>query len=98
MFEVEFNDMSANVYIEDGMYQILTASNVGVSPDIVFCGSHKYTSRDALIVIASIDRALKNCPKYLYKKIRSQRESFVNAFGPEMIARTSTPPTWRQND
>ena len=85
MFEVELKDMNASVFIEDGLYNILTASNVGVNPDLVSKGFRKYSFNDALVLIKALDKALVSCPKYAFKRIRACRGSVINAFGPEMI-------------
>lgn len=85
MFEVELKNMKAHVFTENGIYNILTASNVGVSPDLVSVGSRKYSFDDAVDLINSLDKALLSCPKYLSKRIAAYRGSVVNAFGPDMI-------------
>ncbi len=95
MFDQELKDMTAVVTVEPGMFDTITASNVGVSPDLVFCGGHEYDFHAALDVINNIDRALLSCPKYLYKRIKAQRMSFVFAFGPEMEGVVGNPPAPR---
>lgn len=92
MFEQDLKDMTAIVVIEPVMYQTLIASNVGIPVDRIFCGGHKYDFQSAVDAINSIDHALRSCPKYLYKRIRAQRMSFVFAFGPDMESLVNSPP------
>lgn len=87
MFEQTFEEMTAVVTIESGIYQTLTASNVGVNTALISEGGASYSSEHALRVIRALDKALLSCPKYLIKRIRAQRNSFVFAFGPDMEER-----------
>ena len=84
MFEQTLEEMSALVVIEPKIFEVLTASNVGVNPSLICRGAKTYSYSEAVDVISALDKALLSCPKYLYKRIRSQRNSFVWAFGPEM--------------
>jgi len=84
MFEQTLQEMTASIYIHPDRYQMLTASNVGVNSNLIFSGEHIYTMEEAVDAIKSIDKALLSCPKYLRKKILSERNMFVFAFGPEM--------------
>jgi UDP-N-acetyl-D-mannosaminuronate dehydrogenase len=95
MFEQTLQEMTAIVIIENEMYQTLTASNVGVSPEVVFCGSRRYTFEEANRAIAAIDQSLRGCSKCYYKRIRATRMQFVYAFGPEMIDFAGEPPAGR---
>lgn len=85
MFEVELQNMKASIFIEDGLFGLLTASNVGINPTLITKGSRSYSFEDALILIEKTDKSLVSCPKYALKKIKAFRGSVVNAFGPEMI-------------
>jgi hypothetical protein len=84
MFEQRLENTTATIFIESGIYQILTASNVGVNPALIFDGGRTYTYVEGLLAIAALDKASKTCPKYLHKRIRAQKMSFIFAFGPEM--------------
>jgi hypothetical protein len=84
MFEQTLEEMKAIYYISPQMYKTLTASNVGVNPDIIFPGYHEYSYHQALAVINALDKCLIVCAKYLQKRIRAERLSFTFAFGPEM--------------
>lgn len=92
MFEQTLQEMTAIITVESGMFQLVTASNVGVSPEKVFCGSRKYTFEEAVTAIEALDVALRSCSKYLYRRIRATRMQFVYAFGPEMMDHAGAPP------
>lgn len=77
-------DMSAHICVESGTFAILTASNVGLGACGIKEGVHCYTYHDAVSIILTIDKLLPSAPKYLQKRIRATRMSFVFAFGPEM--------------
>ena len=76
--------MKSLIHIESGMYKTLTASNVGMDPAIIRENESEYSWDESLNVIRKLDECLVHCPKYLQKRIRAQRMSFVFAFGPEM--------------
>jgi hypothetical protein len=84
MFEQTLEEMKARVCVEPAIFQTLTADNVGVSAEIIFSGEKDYSYSEAMLVVTVLDKVLKNCPKYLQKRIRAQRMSFVFAFGPDM--------------
>lgn len=92
MFERTLQEMTAIITIESEMFQTLTASNIGVSPSVVFCGSRKYTFEESNRAIAAIDQSLRSCSKCFYKRIRATRMQFVYAFGPEMMDFAGEPP------
>ena len=84
MFETKLKDTTATVFTEKGMFEILTASNVGLRDSGIFEGDHRYSYLDAISIIEKIDSALLSCPKYLRKRVTASREQFSFAFGPEM--------------
>lgn len=84
MFEQELENMCAVITIENALYDTLTASNVGISDQVISRGSRVYTFFEAIESIKAIEKALKGCPKYLKKRIQAQKMSFIFAFGPEM--------------
>ena len=86
MFERTFEDMTAVVTVETGVFSILGQSNVGLGTCGIKEGSNVYTSSEALAIIRQIDRLAPSAPKSLYKRIRATRMSFCFAFGPEMEA------------
>lgn len=96
MFEQTLQEMTATITLESGMFQTITASNVGVSPAVVFCGSRRYTFEEAVAAIEALDVALRSCSKYLYKRIRATRMQFVCAFGPEMMEHAGAPPQGKE--
>jgi hypothetical protein len=85
MFEVNLNEMTAVVFVESELYRVVTASNVGVSPYLVFEGGREYSFEEALKAINRLDSALLSCSKYLYKRIKGLRMQFASAFGPDMM-------------
>jgi hypothetical protein len=96
MFEQTLEEMKAIHYISPEMYQQLTASNVGVNPEIIFHGDNEYTYHQARDVISALDKALIGCAKHLQKRIRAERLSFTFAFGPEMEEVCGRPPELRK--
>lgn len=84
MFEQNFEDMTASVFVEHGIFQTLTASNVGLGNCGIKEGANLYTSTEAIHIIHKIDSRLPACPKSLQKRIRATRMQFVFAFGPDM--------------
>ena len=75
---------SAHICVEPEIFSILGASNVGLGACGIKEGIHRYTYSDAIYIIHEIDKLLPSAPKYLQKRIRATRMSFVFAFGPEM--------------
>ena len=86
MFERTFEEMTAVVTVESGVFAVLGQSNVGLGSCGIKKGSNVYTSAEALAIIRQIDRLALSAPKALYKRIRATRMSFCFAFGPEMEA------------
>ena len=84
MFEQKLEDMKSLIFISPDMFQTLTASNVGVSSDVVKENWSEYSYLGALKAIKEIDAALLSCPKYLRKSVISERNGFVLSFGPDM--------------
>ena len=84
MFERTLEEMTAIVTVEPGLFDLLTASNVGVPLGAVYLGSRRYSFAEAIQAIYAIDRALLSCAKAYQKRIRAQRMAFVFAFGPDM--------------
>lgn len=84
MFEQKLSEMTAFIFIEPKTYQALTASNVGLDPNLVSPGWDTYSFDRALSVIKYLDRLLVSAPKRLQKTIKAERMSFVLAFGPDM--------------
>ena len=84
MFEVELKDMTAVVTVESRVYSELTASNVGVNPELLAEGARVYTFDEAVVVVQAIDKAMRGCAKHFLNRFRAQRNSFIYAFGPEM--------------
>jgi len=84
MFEKTFDEMTAVVTVEPGVFSILGQSNVGLGSCGIKKGSNTYTSAEALEIIHKIDKLAPSAPKALYKRIRATRMSFALAFGPEM--------------
>jgi hypothetical protein len=95
MFVQTLEEMKSLILIESGLYQTLTASNVGINPEIISEGDCEYTYHEARNIVAAFDKALISCPKYLQKRIRAQRMSFVFAFGPGMEEVCGLPPAIR---
>ena len=95
MFEQTLEEMVSVVIIESAAYQMVTASNVGASYELIFEGSHAYTYQDAREIVAMLDRILVSCPKHLQRKIRAMRNQFVFTFGPKMEALCGRPPDIR---
>ena len=85
MFEQKLEKMTATIHVNPEMFNTLTAANVGGNCDSLNKGWFEYDYSAALKIIAWIDRSLLSCPKYLKKRVTSQRNSFVFAFGPEMV-------------
>lgn len=85
-FSNPLKERSASIYVESEMFGILGASNVGLGNCGIVKGDHRYSYTDALRIITAIDRLMPSAPKYLQKRIRATRMSFVLAFGPEMEA------------
>ena len=96
MFKQTLEEMKSIHFISPEMYQTLTASNVGVNPDLIFKNYHEYTSQQAREIISAYDKCLLSCPKYLYKRIRAERLSLTFAFGPEMEEVCGRPPEPRK--
>jgi len=84
MFDQVLQDMRATVFVEQGIYSTVTASNVGVSSEVIFEGAHEYDFSAAVAAIHSLNKAANNCPKYLTKRINALRNQFIFAFGPDM--------------
>lgn len=84
MFETTFENMTAFITVESGIFGVLGQSNVGLGFSGIKEGGNTYTSRQAIEIIRKIDKALVGCPKHLFKRIRATRMQFVFAFGPEM--------------
>lgn len=85
MFEQTLDEMTATIFIEEGQWNILTASNVGMDYNTIYKGFHVYTSGEAITIIDKLDKIIFDCPKYLQKRIRASRNQFVCAFGVEMM-------------
>ncbi len=84
MFEIDLKDMNSLIFIESGMFEILTASNVGLRDSGIVNGWNRYSYCEAVSIIKEIDVALLSCPKYFRKRVLATRREFTNAFGPEM--------------
>jgi len=87
----DFNDkkleeMKATIYVESGIFSILGQSNVGLGNCGIKEGLNVYSYSEAVLIIRKIDSIFPYSPKYLQKRIRAQRMSFILAFGPEMEA------------
>lgn len=91
LMERALEDMSAYVCVEPGMFATLCASNVGLGACGIKEGTNRYTYSDAISIIRKIDSLLPSAPKYLQKRIRATRMSFVFAFGPEMELQLNQP-------
>lgn len=95
MFEQTLEQMTAFITVETDLFESITASNVGGDPEIIKQGSAQYSFSSAKLAVEHLDRILRICPKYLQKRIRAQRMSFVFAFGPEMEKVCGQPPALR---
>jgi len=81
MFEQKLNEMYADVWFDDRDRAYAYEEGIG---DFV-SGYNTMSSFDAVIIIGKYDRALSGS-HYATKRnrLRSQRNSIVTAFGPEM--------------
>lgn len=82
MFDVDFDDMFADVWFDDRDRAIADQEGIGKFEN----GVNVFHSIDALIIIRKYDRVLKK-DHYSSKlnRIRAQRNAIVNAFGPDMV-------------
>ncbi len=85
MFETSLEKMEATIFIENGLWDILSSDNVGLGSCGLIAGFNKISSHKAIAIIDSFDKALRSCPKKYKKRIRSERNSIVSAFGPDMM-------------
>lgn len=85
MFEQEFHEMTASIFVEAGLAEILSASNVGLGSLGMCAGFNHISSARGLEIINKIDSMRKWFPKHLVKRIRAFRNSVVTNFGPEMV-------------
>lgn len=84
MFEKEFSDMMASVFLSEGLSNTLSASNVGLGNLGLVPGFNHISSSRAIELIRKFDRMIPGCPKYLQKRIKAFRNSISFAFSPEM--------------
>lgn len=84
MFEQEFENMFADVWFDERDRAYADEEGIGSFE----AGFNTLHSLDAIIAIRKYDRALRG-GHYKTKKnrLRAQRNSLVNAFGPEMADR-----------
>lgn len=85
MFEIELDQMSAVIWFDERDRADADQEGIGFFSH----GDNVITSAEAIVIIGKYDRALK-ADHYKVKKnrLRSQRNSIVTAFGPEMAVRT----------
>lgn len=84
MLEQEFENMFADVWFDERDRAYAAEEGIGFFE----AGTNTLHSLDAIIAIRKYDRALRD-DHYKTKKnrLRAQRNSLVNAFGPEMADR-----------
>lgn len=88
MFEQAFEEMTACVFIEDGLFSILTASNVAALPSEGFSpGANELNALQAVELVGRIDQARRSAPKVYTVRLRAFRNSVVSAFGPDLADR-----------
>jgi len=96
MFEQTLEEIKTIHFISPSMYQILIADNVGIDPSIISPNYKEYSYFQAIEIIKALDKALISCPKYLFKRIKSERLSMTFAFGQEMEEVCGRPPESRK--
>jgi hypothetical protein len=78
-------ERAAHVFIENGMFEIITAQNIGLNTMDLKPGVNEISYTKAIGMVKYLDEVIDNrCPKYLLKRVLSFRNGLVLAFGPEM--------------
>ena len=76
--------MTATIIIENGLFNLLSASNVAILGDEFIAGHNTLSISDARRLIERIDRRTSSAPKGYHSRIRAFRNSVVCAFGPDL--------------
>ncbi|HPB98061.1 MAG TPA: hypothetical protein PKW66_19245 [Polyangiaceae bacterium] len=92
MFERQFDEMTTDLFVENGMAETLSASNVGLGSLGLAAGFNHISSSRGLEIIHKVDSMRASFPKYLVKRIRAFRNGLATSFGPDMVERVGL---WR---
>ena len=87
MFEQDFHEMTTELFVESGMAETLSASNVGLGYLGLVAGFNHINSERGLEIINKVDSMRCSFPKHLTKRIRAFRNGVATSFGPDMIDR-----------
>ena len=87
MFEQEFHEMTTDLFVESGLAETLSASNVGLGSLGLSAGFNHLDAARGLEIINKVDSRRTSFPKYLTKRIRAFRNGVATSFGPDMVER-----------